>query len=209
MTTNKQNAVVYIVDDELAIRDSLTLWLESTGQIAESYASAEAFLDNYDPQQPGCLILDVKMPFMNGLDLQAELARRNIFIPIIFMSGHAEIPDTVKALKGGAIDFLEKPFDNEVLLKLIKEAIDKDLATREKNIEKNKLQQRFASLTQREKEVLSLIKSSHSNKESARLLNVSYRTIDVHRARIMEKMQAESIAELIMLVVKCEENGIR
>ncbi|MFI3135198.1 MAG: response regulator [Methylococcaceae bacterium] len=200
---NKQEPVVYIIDDEFVIRDSLTLLLESAGHTVKSYASAEDFLDGFNPTQPGCLILDVKMPVMSGLELQEELVRRMVNIPIIFMSGNSEIPDTVKALKAGAVDFLEKPFGNDVLQGLIKEAIEKDIRNKEKNLGQAVLQQRIARLTPREKEVLTLVVKSHSNKEAARILNVSHRTIDVHRARIMEKMQAQDIAELVTIAMQC------
>lgn len=198
---NNSAALVYLVDDEYAVRDSLTLLIQSTGQLVRSFESAQAFLDNYDPVQPGCLLLDVRMPTMSGLELQDELGKREITIPIIFISGNAEIPDSAKAFRAGAVDFLEKPFDNAVLLERIKEAINKDIEMREKLVERRRLQERIDCLTPREKEVLSLIISSYSSKESAKVLDISHRTIDVHRARIMKKMQAENIAELISMVM--------
>ena len=155
MSSNKPDALAYLVDDECAVRDSLALVIESTGQAVRSFASAEAFLNNYDPEQPGCLLLDVRMPFMSGLELQDELLRREISIPIIFISGHAGIPDSAKAFRAGAVDFLEKPFDNETLLERIEEAIKKDIANKEQLIEHRKIQNRLDHLTAREKEVLS------------------------------------------------------
>jgi FixJ family two-component response regulator len=203
MRSNNTTPVVYIVDDEFAIRDSLTLLIESTGQTIQSFESAEAFLQNYDPEQPGCLLLDVRMPLMSGHELQNELLNKGINIPIIFISGHADIPDSAKAFRAGAVDFLEKPFDNEVLLERIDEAIKKDIAFREERVKIRCIQERINHLTTREKEVLGLIVKSHSNKESAKILNISNRTVDVHRASIMEKMQAENIAELITMVMYC------
>jgi two-component system response regulator FixJ len=204
MSIDNSAPVVYLVDDEFAIRDSLTLLIESTGQTVRSFESAEDFLNNYNPDQPGCLLLDVRMPLMTGHELQAELLNRGIHIPIIFISGHADIADSAKAFRSGAVDFLEKPFDNDVLLERINEAIKKDIAFREEYVKKRRIQDRIDHLTSREKEVLGLIVKSHSNKESAKILNISNRTVDVHRASIMEKMQAENVAELITMVMYCE-----
>jgi two-component system response regulator FixJ len=200
MNSNKPDTLVYLVDDEFAVRDSLALLIESTGQTVRSFESAEAFLNNYDPELPGCLLLDVRMPSMSGLELQGELLRRKISIPIIFISGHAGIPDSAKAFRAGAVDFLEKPFDNEILLERIEEAIKKDIASREQLLENCKMQKRLDHLTAREKEVLSMIVSGHSNKETAKILDISNRTVEAHRASIMEKMHANSLAELLVMV---------
>jgi len=201
MELNTPNAVIYLVDDEFAVRDSLTLLIRSSGRVVKSFESAEAFLNDYDNQQPGCLILDVRMPSMDGLELQEELSTRNINIPIIFISGNADIPDSAKAFRAGALDFLEKPFDNQILLERIEEAIAKDIEARKQFIEKNKILECFHRLTAREKEVLQLIISSHSNKEVAKILDVSPRTIDAHRARVMDKMHAENVAALVAMVM--------
>jgi len=200
MSSNRPDTLVYLVDDEFSVRDSLTLLIESTGQAVRSFASAEAFLNNYDPEQTGCLLLDVRMPTMSGLELQGELLRREISIPIIFISGHAGIPDSAKAFRAGAVDFLEKPFDNEMLLARIDEAIKKDIASKEQLIEYREIKNRLDHLTAREKEVLSLIVRGHSNKEMAKMLDISNRTIEAHRASIMEKMHANSLAELMLTV---------
>ncbi|WP_333876097.1 response regulator transcription factor [Methylobacter sp.] len=207
MSINNPTPLVYLVDDEFSIRDSLTLLIESTGQDVKSFESAEAFLNNYNPDHPGCLVLDVRMPLMTGHELQSELLNRNINIPIIFISGHADIADSAKAFRSGAIDFLEKPFNHDVLLERINEAIKKDIVFRDEFVKKRRIQDRIDHLTTREKEVLGLIVKSHSNKESAKILNISNRTVDVHRASIMEKMQAENVAELITMVMYCEAPG--
>ena len=205
MTHNKPTTpMVYIVDDEFAVRDSLTILIESTGQPVMSFESAESFLDHYDSEQPSCLLLDVRMPSMSGLDLQEELIKRSIDIPIIFISGHADVPDSAKAFRAGAVDFLEKPFNEEILLSRIEEALSKDAQVREQLREKNKILERLSHLTTREREVLNLIVRSHSNKEAARILDISNRTIDVHRAHIMEKMQAENLAELMVMAMQCD-----
>ncbi|NOT83826.1 MAG: response regulator transcription factor [Methylococcaceae bacterium] len=197
---NKSNSLVYLVDDEFVMRDSLTLLIESTGLTVRSFESAPEFLDHYDSKQPSCLVLDVRMPTITGLELQEELVKRAIAIPIIFISGNADIPDSAKAFRAGAIDFLQKPFDHTVLLMRIQEALKKDHEFREKAIETATLQQRINRLTLREKEVLSLVVSYRSNKEIGKLLQVSNRTIDAHRANIMRKLHAESLPELVLMV---------
>ena len=204
MSNQKLDALVYLVDDEYAVRDSLALLIESTGQTVKSFASAEAFLTHYNPEQPGCLLLDVRMPSMSGLELQDELLSREISIPIIFISGHAGIPDSAKAFRAGAVDFLEKPFDNEILLKRIEEALNKDIASREQLNEHREIQKHLAHLTVREKEVLFQVLRGYSNKETARILDISNRTVEAHRASIMEKMQANSLAELMVMVTHSE-----
>ena len=204
MSANKPEAVIYLVDDEYAVRDSLALLIESTGQTVRSFESALDFLNGYEPTQPGCLLLDVRMPTMSGLELQSELLRREIAIPIIFISGHAGIPDSAKAFRAGAVDFLEKPFNNELLLERIAEAINKDLAAREQLLEQRKLQKLLDHLTAREQEVLSLVISGHANKSVAKLLEISIRTVEAHRASIKEKMQVHSIVELMALVTHAD-----
>ncbi len=204
MSFEQNDAIVYLVDDEFAIRDSLSLLIEASGFTIQSCASAQEFLNCYDPERPGCLLLDIRMPTMSGLELQEQLSKLDISLPIIFISGHAEVADSAKAFRAGAIDFLEKPFDNSVLLERIEEGIGKDNYARKQQAMKQELHHRLAQLTPREMEVLRLIISSHSNKESAKILRVSNRTIDAHRARIMEKMQADSLAELMKIAMLCD-----
>ena len=203
MAETKPKTLVYLVDDDYSIRDSLSLLIESTGQAVKCFDSADAFLENFDPDQAGCLILDVRMPSMTGLELQEELARRDFVIPIIFISGHADVPDSSKAFRAGAVDYMEKPFDSELLLTRMKEAIQKDLDTRIQQSEKRRLKKRLSQLTPREREVYILLVKGLSNKEVAKQLNISNRTIDVHRAKVMEKMQAEDLAELTVMAMHC------
>ncbi len=203
MAETKPNTLVYLVDDDFSVRDSLSMLIESTGQKVRSFDSADDFLKDFDPDQAGCLILDVRMPNMTGLELQEELARRDFAIPIIFISGHADVPDSSKAFRAGAIDYMEKPFDSEILLARMQEAIKRDLETRVHNAEKRKLKKRLSQLTPREHEVMILIVKGLSNKEAAKQLNVSNRTVDVHRAKIMEKMDAEDLAELTVMAMHC------
>lgn len=193
------DALVYLIDDEFSVRDSLTLVLESGGVRVKSFESAEDFLKNYNNEYPSCLILDVKMPCMSGLELQEELLKRNISIPIIFISGHAGISQSAKAFRAGAVDFLEKPFDHEVLLARITEVIQKNIEYRWRLNVHFELANRHYCLTEREREVLTLISEGSSNKEAANLLGISSRTVEAHRARIMKKMEVDSFVDLVML----------
>lgn len=193
------DALVYLIDDEFSVRDSLTLVLKSAGLRVKSFESAEDFLKNYNNEYPSCLILDVKMPCMSGLELQEELLKRNISIPIIFISGHAGISQSAKAFRAGAVDFLEKPFDHEVLLARITEVIQKNIEYRWRLNVHFELANRHYCLTEREREVLTLISEGSSNKEAANLLGISSRTVEAHRARIMKKMEVDSFVDLVML----------
>lgn len=193
------DTLVYLIDDEFSVRDSLTLVLETGGLRVKSFESAEDFLKNYNNEYPSCLILDVKMPCMSGLELQEELLKRNISIPIIFISGHAGISQSAKAFRAGAVDFLEKPFDHEVLLARITEVIQKNIEYRWRLNVHFELANRHYCLTEREREVLTLISEGSSNKEAANLLGISSRTVEAHRARIMKKMEVDSFVDLVML----------
>ena len=204
MILNRKDITVHIVDDEYPVRDALSMLITSEGLDVKSYDSALDFLQIYKPGQPGCLVLDVRMPQMDGLELQQELTKRNIDMPIIFISGHGDIPITAKAFRAGAVDFIEKPFDNELLLTRINETIDKILTTWQKHSEKYRIQHYYTHLTEREKEVMKLIVTSHSNKQAAKVLKISNRTVDVHRAHLMEKMHAHSLSDLIVKAMACE-----
>ena len=203
MDATQAKSLVYLVDDDFSVRDSLSLLIESTGQAVRCFESADDFLQNYDPNQAGCLILDVRMPNMTGLELQEELARRDFAIPIIFISGHADVPDSSRAFRAGAIDYMEKPFDSDLLLKRVAEGIQKDLDTRVNLAEKRKYKKLLNKLTDREREVLDLVVKGYSNKEAAKLLDVSNRTIDVHRAHIMEKLEVEDLAGMTVIAMHC------
>ena len=195
----KLQPTVFLIDDDPAIRDLLTLFLVRAGLTVESYASARLFLEAYNPDQPGCLVLDVSMPDMSGLELQEALSAKQIHIPIIFITGHGDIPMSVRAIKAGAVDFLEKPFKKEILLARVREALIEDAKTRQGDAEKATIRTRFARLTPREQEVMALVITGKSNKEIAKQLAISHRTVETHRARIMEKMATKSLPELITL----------
>ena len=194
-------ATVFVVDDDQAMRNSLKWLIESVGVQVESFASADEFLVQYQPGRHGCLVLDVRMPGMSGLDLQEQLAQQNINIPVVIITGHGDVPMAVRAMKSGAIDFIEKPFNDEVLLDAIRRALAFGEQQRSHQIEHRQIQQRLQHLTPREREVMVMVTEGRSNKEIANSLGVSAKTIEAHRARVMEKMQAGSLAELVRMVL--------
>ncbi|HXJ32568.1 MAG TPA: response regulator [Candidatus Eisenbacteria bacterium] len=193
--------VVFVVDDDPAMRDSLRWLIESTGVRVETYPDAQTFLDAVRSDMPGCLVLDVRMPGMSGLDLQSELARRGIGLPTIVVTGHAEVPMAVRAVKAGALDFIEKPFSDQLLLDRVRQGIEMDRHEREARERRGEAVRRLGLLTQREREVLDLVVAGKPNKEIAVVLRLSPKTVEVHRAHVMEKMQASSVAELVRLAI--------
>lgn len=192
---------VFIVDDDQAVRDSLALLMNSVGLDAELYPSAQLFLDTYDPNRPGCLIADVRMPGMSGLELQQRLVERGIDIPLIIITGHGDVPMAVRAMKAGVVDFIEKPFDDQVLLDRVHSSIKKDAQAREEKNKHATLLARLNALSSREREVMELIVSGKVGKEIAWELGISPKTVDVHRAHLLEKLQVNSIAELVRLAI--------
>ena len=201
-----RQTTVFIVDDDDAVRGSLRLLLKSAGLPAVAHASAQEFLDQWHPEQPGCLILDVRMPGMSGLELQSELNRRGAIIPVIFISGHGDIPMAVEAIQRGAFDFLPKPFGDKDLIDRVQRALAADAENRKTRIEKETLRSRYDSLTPREQEVLTLVTQGKANKVMAGDLGVSQRTVEIHRARVMEKMGAQSLAQLVRMTIDLEIN---
>lgn len=198
------NATVFLVDDDAAVRDALRTLLMTEGFAVETYDSAEDFLARYRAaDQPGCLVLDVRMPGLSGLELQKLLVERAINLPIIFLTGHGDIPMSVRALKAGAVDFLEKPADPSLLLARVREAIALDQRRRAAEANTAALRSRCARLTPREREVLVQVAAGKTSKEIARLLGISPRTVEVHRARIMEKLEAHSVLDLAACAAAC------
>jgi two-component system, LuxR family, response regulator FixJ len=193
--------IVFVVDDDDAVRSSLKLLLKSAGLAATTYASAGEFLAAYDPDQPGCLVLDVRMPGLNGLELQDELHRRGAFIPVIFITGHGDVPMAVEAMQHGALDFLQKPFRDQDLIDRVLEALERNRRDLARRAARNVIDARLASLTPRELQVLRLLAQGRSNKQMAGELGVSQRTIEIHRAHLMRKMQANSVAQLIRMSI--------
>ncbi|MEP2426595.1 response regulator [Roseobacter sp.] len=195
---------IFIVDDEDAIRTSLSRALRTRGYATQAFASAQAFLDGYAPEQTGCLILDYGLPDMSGLELQQVLVRRGYSIPVIFVTGHGGVPESVQAMKLGAIDFLEKPFRQEVLIKQVDAALKIDVQRRQGRDKARNARARFEKLTDREQEIAQLLVSNPScasSKDVGRQLEISPRTVDHHRARILEKMRVNSVAELVDLSI--------
>jgi len=196
---------VFVVDDDEAVRSSLRMLLKSVGLTASACASAQEFLAGYDPEQPGCIVLDVRMPGMSGLEMQQELNVRGAMIPVIFITGHGDIPMAVEAMQHGAFDFLQKPFRDQDLLDRVQRALARDRQNRAQLKEKDRIRQRLDSLTPREREVLDLVTRGKANKVMAAELGVSQRTVEIHRARVMEKMGATSLAQLVRMVMDLEQ----
>lgn len=193
---------VFVVDDENSVRKALCRLLASAGFAAASYASADEFLAGYERAQPGCLILDLSMPGLNGLELQQALRARDSLLPVIFLTGHAEIADSVRAMKGGAVEFLTKPVEDEKLLAAVREALATDAGARAEQAATDAIRQRLATLTPRELQVLRCVIAGKLNKQTAAELGTVEKTIKVHRARVIEKMQAGSLPELVLLAAR-------
>lgn len=208
MTTwTEEQATVFVVDDDAAVRNGLKVLLESAGLRMEAFPSAQAFLDGFDGSRGGCVVLDVRMPGMSGLELQERLVKNGHQIPIIFITGHGDIPMAVRAVQNGAIDFLEKPFRGPTLLERVQQAIRRDLQQRTENARHALLEERLARLTPREKQVMERVVSGRPNKQIAAEFGVSIKAVEAHRARVMRKMQAESLAELVQMVMYHQNAG--
>jgi RNA polymerase sigma factor (sigma-70 family) len=201
-----QAPVVFVVDDDPSVRSSLKFLMSSVGLQVEGFDSADALLQRKLPDAPSCLVLDVRLRGLSGLDFQHELAARNCHIPIIFITGHGDIPMSVRAMKAGAIEFLTKPFRDQDLLDAVRIALEKDRERRERKKEVSDLTERFNSLTPREREVISMVVSGMLNKQIADQLATAENTVKVHRSRAMEKMQAQSVAELVKMIDKLESS---
>ena len=197
--------VVFVVDDDASVRSSLKFLLSTVGLQAETFDSADGFLHKKRADVvPSCLVLDVRLPGLSGLDFQRELATRNICIPIVFLTGHGDIPMSVRAMKAGAVEFLTKPFRDQDLLDAVRVALDRDRARREQEKEITDIRGRFDSLTSREQEVVSMVVAGMLNKQIAAELGTAESTVKVQRSRAMEKMQAESLADLIKMIQKVQ-----
>jgi FixJ family two-component response regulator len=194
-----KDQTVFVVDDEPDVRAALGMLIRSVGLKPEIYENPQAFLDAYDPERPGCLVLDMRMPGMSGLDLQEKLASMGQHPPIIMISGHGEIPNAVQAVQSGAVDFLQKPVSDQLLLDRIQQALRLDTENRKEYSERHELEQRYATLTTREREVLQGVIAGKLNKTIADELGVSTRTVEIHRAHLMEKMKASSLPALLSM----------
>ena len=198
------DATVFIVDDDPLVRDALKSLIKSVGLNVRTFSSAREFLDHDHPDEPCCLVLDVRMPLLSGLDLQDELAKRDLTIPVIFITGHGTVPLSVRAMKAGAMDFIQKPFEDQDLLDAIYLAIEQDRQAKLKQAETRSIKRRIESLTPREHEVFTLVVAGMLNKQIAFDLKMSENTVKTHRARVMKKMQAESLADMVRLSEKAD-----
>ena len=197
---------IFVVDDDEGVRNSLRFLLKSVGLTTRALASAKEFLDTYQPTQPGCLVLDVRMPGMSGLELQEQLNLRGATIPVIFITGHGDVPMAVEAMQHGAFDFLQKPFRDQDLIDRIQRALERDVRNRTALTQHEKIRERLESLTPREREVLTLMTRGKPNKVMAAELGVSQRTVEIHRARVMDKSGATSLAQLVRMVMDMESD---
>ena len=195
----KDQAAVFVVDDDESMRRSLATLLRSVGLEARVFSSPQEFMEAKRPEAPGCLVLDVRLPGMSGLAFQEQLAKQGIALPIIFITGHGDVPMTVRAMKAGAVEFLTKPFDDQVLLDAIHGAIERDRVRRRHAAQLAEVQARYRALTEREREIFKLVSAGRPNKQIAAELGLSVVTVKVHRGQVMRKMLAKSVADLVRM----------
>ncbi len=198
-------ATVFIVDDDEAVRDSLKMLMESVDLDTEVFASAHEFLQHFDDDRSGCLVLDIRMPGMSGLELQAVLNERHSMLPVIFITGHGDVPMAVQAIRGGAQDFIQKPFREQELLDRVQQVLAEDSRNRHVLHQKRDILERLSTLTPREREVLGLVVAGNANKVIAIDLGLSQRTVEIHRAHVMDKMQTKSLAHLVRMMISVED----
>lgn len=196
---------VFIVDDDEGVRDGLGLLLETVGQSCQSFSDALEFLDHYNPEMGGCLVLDIRMPRMTGLDLQKLINQKGWTIPIIFITGHGDIPMAVEAMRRGALDFIRKPFREQKLLDRINEALNVDADKRRELMSSNAVRDRIATMTEREREVFDLVAQGEMNKVIGASLGISERTVEVHRAQVMKKLDVKTLAQLVRIQLVMEQ----
>lgn len=196
------DSIVYVVDDDSSVREAIKSLIMSVGLRVETFGTAQEFLKSTRLDAPGCVVLDVRLPGLSGLDLQRELAAHGINLPVIFITGHGDIPMSVRAMKAGALEFLTKPFRDQDLLDAIQQALERDRSARQQRLETAELRERFDSLTAREREVMALVVSGLLNKQIAGELGTSEVTIKIHRSQVMKKMDAGSLAELVRMTEK-------
>ena len=200
-------SIVFVVDDDISVRESLELLIHAAGWHPELFASAQAFLDHPPVSVPNCLVLDISLPGLNGLDLQKRVIAERPELPIIFITGHGDVPKTVQAMKAGAVEFLTKPFPDDVLLDAIRQALERSRTSLGRAIEMQTLNERYASLTPREQQVLTLVVEGLLNKQVGGELGISEITVKAHRGKVMQKMKADSLADLVKMAAKISGNS--
>lgn len=207
MTTSPHpdEATVFVIDDDEAVRDALSVHLDLAGLPSRSFASAADFLAAISPDQSGCAVIDIRMPDMDGLSLQQEMIRRGLTLPVIIITGHGDVPAAVTAFRAGAVDFLQKPFDEDQLIERVREAIERDRRDRRLNLEVTEIRRRYELLSPREREVMDLIAEGHANKVIAIRLDIGVRTVETHRAKVLEKMDVKSASELARMRLRLDE----
>lgn len=192
---------VFVVDDEESVGDSLAMLLRTVGLQTRVYRDARVFLSEYRPDEPGCLLLDVRMPRMSGLELQQELIQRHVTLPVIFITGHGDVPMAVEAMRAGAVDFIQKPFNDDEMIRRVQRALEEDAREREVLQRREEIERRWSELTPREREIAVRIAEGQANKVVAAELDISARTVELHRARILQKMGTRSLAQLVRMLV--------
>ncbi len=200
-------STVYVVDDDPAVLRSLDLLIRSVGLAVETYAGGQAFLDRLDASRGGCVVLDVRMPGMSGLELQRRLKEDGVELPVIIITGHGDVPIAVRTMKEGAVEFLEKPFSKQLLLEHIRAALERDRQRRAATAQRGAVQERLARLSERERQVMELVVAGRASKQIALALGISKKTVDVHRARVMKKLEADSLPELVRCALACGAAG--
>lgn len=205
-TQDADAGIVFIVDDEEAVRDSIALLLRSVGIRSRTFSDARTFLAEYKPDEQGCLVLDIRMPWMGGLELQNELNRRGWAVPIIFITGHGDVPMAVEAMRAGAVDFVQKPFKDDELIRRVQKALQQDARLREDLRSRVQIQGRYDSLTPREREIADRLVAGEANKAVAINIGLSERTVELHRARIMQKMGARGLAQLVQMLLQLKDS---
>jgi FixJ family two-component response regulator len=205
MTMAEAKPKVFIVDDDQGVRESVRILMRSIGVEAVAFPSADEFLSAYDPEKPGCLVLDVRMPGMSGLELQEQLASLGCTLPIIFITAHGDVPMAVEAVKAGAMDFVQKPFRDQELIDKIQDAFGENERVRAKLRDRSMIAKRVDSLTPREREVMEMVVEGKANKVIAIDLGLSQRTVEIHRARVMSKMEADSVSQLVQMVMRVRD----
>ncbi|CUW41065.1 Response regulator protein TmoT [Magnetospirillum sp. XM-1] len=203
-----EQSTVFVIDDDAAVRDALSVHLDLAGLPVRSFASAREFLAAVDSDQGGCAVIDIRMPDQDGLSLQQEMIRHGLTLPVIIITGHGDVDAAVTAFRAGAVDFLQKPFDEDVLIERIREAIERDRRARRLSLEVSEIRSRFNLLSPREQEVMGLVAQGHSNKVIAIRLDIGVRTVETHRAKVLEKMGVRSAPELARLKMRLDEGGL-